>query len=45
MQHNDILTDEIPVLRVKSGVKQEELSDVLGISRQTYSAVETKKEG
>lgn len=39
----DILTDELPVLRAKIGIKQEELSDILGISRQTYSAIETKK--
>lgn len=39
----DILTDELLVLRAKIGIKQEELSDILGISRQTYSAIETKK--
>jgi DNA-binding XRE family transcriptional regulator len=40
----NILTDELPILRAKIGIKQEELSDILGISRQTYSAIETKKE-
>ncbi len=39
----DTLTDELPVLRARIGIKQEELSDILGISRQTYSAIETKK--
>lgn len=39
----DILTDELPTLRARIGIKQEELGDILGISRQTYSAIETKK--
>ena len=39
----DTLTDELPVLRARIGIKQEELSDILGISRQAYSAIETKK--
>ena len=39
----DTLTDELHVLRARIGIKQEELSDILGISRQTYSAIETKK--
>lgn len=39
----DILTDELPVLRTKIGVKQAKLSDIFGINRQTYSAIETKK--
>ena len=39
----NILTDELPTLRARIGIKQEELSDILGISRQTYSAIETKK--
>ena len=39
----DILTEELPVLRAKIGFSQENLCDVVGISRQTYSAVETKK--
>lgn len=40
----DILTDELSVLRAKIGIKQEELIDILGISKQTYSAIEIKKE-
>ena len=39
----NILTDELPTLRARIGIKQEELSDILGISRQTYSAIEKKK--
>ena len=39
----DILTEELPSLRAKIGVSQEELSDIVGISRPTYSAIETKK--
>ena len=39
----DLLTEELPSLRAKIGVSQEELSDIIGISRPTYSAVETKK--
>lgn len=39
----DILTDELPSLRAKIGLSQEELSGIIGISRQTYSAIETKK--
>lgn len=39
----DVLTEELPVLRAKIGISQEDLSDMIGISRQTYSAIETKK--
>ena len=39
----DILRNELPVLRAKIGISQETLSDRLGISRQTYSAIETGK--
>lgn len=39
----DILTEELPSLRARIGVTQEELSDAVGISRPTYSAIETKK--
>ena len=37
------LTNELPVLRAKIGVSQDELSNIIGISRQTYSATETGK--
>lgn len=39
----DILTNELSVLRAKIGIKKEELSDIFWISRQIYSAIETKK--
>lgn len=39
----DILTDELPVLRAKIGLSQDDLSQIIGISRQTYSSIETKK--
>lgn len=39
----DILTEELPVLRTKIGMSQEDLSEIIGISRQTYSSIETKK--
>lgn len=35
--------DELPVLRVKLGVSQDELSSIVGMSRQTYSSMETKR--
>lgn len=38
-----ILTEELPVLRAKIGLSQDDLSDIIGISRQTYSSIETKK--
>ena len=36
-----MLTDDLPVYRARIGISQEELCVILGISRQTYSAVET----
>lgn len=39
----NVLTEELPSLRAKIGFTQEELSDIVGISRPTYSAIETKK--
>ena len=39
----EILTEELPLLRAKIGITQEELSDMVGINRPTYSAIETKK--
>lgn len=38
-----ILTDHLPVLRAHLGLSQEDVSKVIGISRQTYSSIETKK--
>ena len=37
------LVDELPVLRVKLGVSQDEIANMLDISRQTYCSLETKK--
>ena len=39
----DTLTEELPALRAKIAITQEELCGIVGISRQTYSAIETKK--
>ena len=39
----EILTDELPSLRAKLGISQDELSSIIGVSRQTYSAVEGRK--
>lgn len=38
-----ILTEELPVLRAKIALSQDELSNIIGISRQTYPTIETKK--
>lgn len=37
------LVDELPVLRTKMGASQDELANMIGISRQTYSSLETRK--
>ena len=37
------LMDELIFLRTKLGLSQDELSNLIGISRQTYSTLETKK--
>lgn len=39
----EVLTEELPVLRAKIGLSQDDLSDIIEISRQTYSSIETKK--
>ena len=36
------LTAELPVLRASLGVSQEVMASAMGVSRQTYSAIETK---
>lgn len=38
-----LLRNELPVLRAKARVSQEELAQRIGISRQTYSSLETGK--
>jgi len=35
--------EELPVLRAKIGISQDELAQYVGISRQTYSAIENEK--
>ena len=35
--------DELPVLRTKLGLSQTELANLVDISRQTYSSIETRK--
>ena len=39
-----LLTDELPVLRARLRISQDELSRRIGISRQTYSLIENKKQ-
>lgn len=39
-----LLTDELPVLRARLRISQDELSRCVGISRQTYSLIENKKQ-
>lgn len=39
----DKLVEELPVLRIKLGLSQEELGQLIGLSRQTYSTLETQK--
>ena len=36
------LTAELPVMRAPLGMSQEVMASAIGISRQTYSAIETK---
>lgn len=38
-----LFRNELPVLRAKAQVSQEELAKKIGISRQTYSSLETGK--
>lgn len=38
-----VLRNELPVLRAKARMSQEEIANRIGISRQTYSSIETGK--
>ena len=38
----DILTNELSVLRAKVGISQQDLANRMGVSRQTYGAIENK---
>lgn len=40
----EILREELPILRAKAKISQEELAQKIGVSRQTYSSIETGKE-
>lgn len=37
------LTNELPVLRARLGLSQEEVADRIGVSRQTYNSIEGKR--
>lgn len=37
------LTYELPVLRARLGASQADVAEKIGISRQTYNSIETKK--
>lgn len=39
----DLLVEELPTLRAKIGLSQSEVGEIIGVSRQTYSDIETKK--
>ena len=39
----EILQDNLPALRVKVGINQEELANIIGLSRQSYYPLESKK--
>lgn len=39
----EIMRNELPVLRVRLGISQERVAEIIGISRQTYNAIETGK--
>lgn len=36
----EVLRSELPVLRAKARVSQEDIAKIIGISRQTYSSIE-----
>ena len=39
----DKLCSELNILRIKAELSQEELANIIGISRQTYSSIESGK--
>ena len=39
-----IMTNELPVLRAKVGLSQQDLANKMGISRQAYGVMENKKQ-
>lgn len=40
----DRLTNELKVLRAKAEISQQDLANRIGVSRQTYGMIETKKQ-
>lgn len=40
----DVLTEELPVMRARLRISQADLARGIGISRQTYSLIEIKKQ-
>ena len=40
----ELLTEELKVLRAKAGISQQELAKRIGISRQTYGVIESRKQ-
>lgn len=45
IRHNliELLRSELPVLRTKAKVSQEKIASKIGVSRQTFSSIETGK--
>lgn len=39
----EMLTENLAPLRAKVGMTQEEIANIIGISRQTYYSIETRK--
>ena len=39
----ELLRKELPVLRAKARISQKDIAEKIGISRQTYSSIETGK--
>lgn len=39
----EVLSENLVALRAKAGITQEELANIIGISRQTYYAFETRR--
>ena len=40
----EIMTEELPILRARMRISQGDLARSIGISRQTYSLIETRKQ-
>ncbi len=43
MKATSLFVEELPVLRLRIGISQDELADYVGISRQTLSSIELGK--